>query len=79
MSVLLSAPVLRDLAYEKVKETLSVIPEEVVDKVGLENLGVQESSVQVGLRAKTYSHTLHGRRPYSHMAFKSSLWPVMSP
>jgi hypothetical protein len=40
---------------------------------------VQESSVQVGLRAKTYSHTLHGRRPYSHMAFKSSLWPVMSP
>ena len=58
MSVLLSAPVLRDLAYEKVKETLSVIPEEVVDKVGLENLGVQESSVQVGLRAKTYSHTL---------------------
>ena len=37
----------RDLAYEKLKETLSVIPEEVVDKVGLENLGVEQSSVEV--------------------------------
>ena len=50
MKILLSQSLfIRDLAYEKVKETLSVIPEEVVDKVGLENLGAEEGSVQVRL------------------------------
>ena len=43
---------IRDLAYEKVKETLSVIPKEVVDKVGLENLGAEEGSVQVRFQAR---------------------------